>query len=260
MTSPNLVLDFNNQMSLLSQDLGIKLSKLSNLYNTQIVDNESLLNCMQFDSLLQMTDYFTSKNQKYMHFTQRLEEMMKTCSKNQATGELINPASPVNDKQGCSQPLSDNSQKVFSICKEGKSKNNAQHLRYLYKRIRNSFNSYILFLINRILKLSSMKVLPHNLKIVNQDNFQPFKNVFENCIAQLLTKRLSFEVLLKIQSTELESLNSLLKKPIKYLYREYLSSTHYIKDMKLMESQVGTKNVKLLINDLKKQLSCFKIN
>lgn len=260
MTIPNMVIDFNYDLCLLSKDLEAKLSSLSSYYNNHIVDSKSLLNCMEFDSIDQMSLFFTNNvNQKLNSFTKQLDEVVKVYYKGSISSVGTFKALNI-DNLGCSNKTIEGDNKIFLISKENNPKGCGQHMRYLYKRIKNSFNSYIIFLINKILKRSGTKVLPHNLKIVNQVNCEPFKSIFDYTILQLLSNRLSYVAICNLHSTELESLEPLLKKPVKYLYLEYVSSSNYIKDMKLMESQVGTKNVKLLISDLKKQLSCFRCN
>lgn len=254
MTHINLADDYLNELKVINEDLILKLDVISNFYTENIVDFSSLYHYIHSDSLSDMLNCFQS-NVNLNHCF--LDELLRNWSKfNKAStaDQIISLASIKELKRHSISKERSNDLKEFTINKEKKRYHKTESLKYLYKRIRNSFNAYILFKINCCLKSKLIKSLPRTLKIVKQDNSQPFNNLFKFCLMQLLTEKLSLEMNYLIQTQGMTNLDILLHKPVICLYQEYIVSKQYIKDMKLMESQVGTYHAKLLLDDMTKHM------
>lgn len=258
--------DYFNSVTMLNMKFETKLTDLTKYYSP-LIDSSQVCNLMDIDSLENFVTYCNEKVFRPLHAITKtisdIEEIAAQSSNNSLenslkTTDTIKPKSEI-----MVQKQENPNHSIFRITKLKKIKDKKDCLKYLYKRIRNSFNAYISFKINRILKLHNVRLLPRSLKMVNQEQTRPFNTIFESTIGEILMKIRSTHLgaLIKtVLDLKLSKLQSTLSTPIKILYTEYANSYQYKKDLKLIEAQVGTLNIKFLISDIQKHLALVNFN
>lgn len=263
--------DYFKSILLLNMKFETKLTDLTKYYST-LIDSSQVYNLMEIDSIENFISYCSEKVYRPLHeITKTIGDIEDITTAQTSNNNFENSLKPAELVKLASLPKSkimfqrqDNiNNSVFRITKLKKIKDKKGCLKYLYKRIRNSFNAYISFKINRILKLHNARLLPRSLKMVNQEQTRPFNTIFETSISEILVKIRSAHLsgLIKaVLDLKISKLQSTLSTPIKNLYTEYANSYQYKKDLKLIEAQVGTLNIKFLIADIQRHLALVKFN
>lgn len=257
--------EFSTDFVDLNIDFLYKLDQVSTFYNREIIDSDSLCKFKELETMPEILSYFTNQiNSKLSVLSSQIQIIARSNpgSAQKAESVLVLPkVETIKDEENQSNySKRDDSKhfKIFEIIKEKRHGKKTESLKYLYKRIRNALNSYIVSEINKILKRhgSQGKILPKNCKLLHQSYVsRPFKNLLELSPIQVMPKNLTLELYNQTTPSQLEPLDSSLNQQIKVFFKNYLISNQYQKDMKLMESQVGTTNLKLLLGDIRKHLN-----
>lgn len=251
--------DFKIHLECLNLDFMAKLDEVSRYYNSEIIDSNTFLLFSQIDSLPQIMSHFNEDiNNKLSVLSVAINLMYLKPNNLEKKTNLhlqIPHCKQSNQSNEIKSTACKGQKKIFEITKEKGSQRKADYLKYLHKRIRNALGSYIISEINTILKQGQGKILPRNFKLLHQSSIsRSFICMLELRTIDLMPRQLIFDLFTQVSPSQFEPLNLALNRQVKSFFQDYMNSEQYLKDMKLMESQVGTNNLKLLLGDIRKHL------